>query len=339
MPLLDNIEIKASRWCETMTKEMTSDSPLADGYRIGAVCRLTGLSPHVLRMWEKRYGVVTPGRSPSQRRLYSEADVRKLSLLKMLVDRGQAIGTLVRLDIGELQRRAEATPFGAKAGVPARKLRIAVVGPVLQGEAEQWTASECFEMVSRSGSVSEFLAALSPPSMDLLVLEWPTIHSDTASEVTRALPPHVASRIVVVYRFASTAALRKIETTRIMAVRAPLTLAAMETLINSRFMPQQEFYLDRGPPAPVPTRKFSDLELTHVAQQAPSVLCECPRHLSELITSLNSFESYSAECESRNEEDAAVHAYLYATTAQARSLLEQGLAKVIELEGLTIAKS
>ena len=32
-------------------------------YRIGAVCRLTGISQHVLRVWEKRYGVVEPVRS------------------------------------------------------------------------------------------------------------------------------------------------------------------------------------------------------------------------------------------------------------------------------------
>ena len=38
-------------------------------YRIGAVCRLTGISQHVLRVWEKRYGVVYPERSESQRRL------------------------------------------------------------------------------------------------------------------------------------------------------------------------------------------------------------------------------------------------------------------------------
>ena len=32
-------------------------------FRIGAVCRMTGISQHVLRVWEKRYGVVEPLRS------------------------------------------------------------------------------------------------------------------------------------------------------------------------------------------------------------------------------------------------------------------------------------
>ena len=63
-------------------------------YRIGAVCRLTGISQHVLRVWEKRYGAVEPARSETDRRLYSESDVSRLSLLKVLVDRGQAIGSI-----------------------------------------------------------------------------------------------------------------------------------------------------------------------------------------------------------------------------------------------------
>jgi len=47
-------------------------------YRIGAVCRLTGISQHVLRVWEKRYGVVRPLRSETDRRLYRESDVSPL---------------------------------------------------------------------------------------------------------------------------------------------------------------------------------------------------------------------------------------------------------------------
>ena len=74
-------------------------------YRIGAVCRMTGLSQHVLRIWEKRYGAVEPERSESDRRLYREVDINRLSMLKALVDRGQAIGSIAGLDDDELERR------------------------------------------------------------------------------------------------------------------------------------------------------------------------------------------------------------------------------------------
>jgi MerR family transcriptional regulator, light-induced transcriptional regulator len=48
---------------------------------IQVVTRRTGVSADVLRVWEKRYAVVTPIRSASGRRLYSDADIERLRLL------------------------------------------------------------------------------------------------------------------------------------------------------------------------------------------------------------------------------------------------------------------
>jgi MerR family transcriptional regulator, light-induced transcriptional regulator len=66
-------------------------------YRIGALARLTGLSTHVLRAWERRYGVVEPSRSPGGNRFYSEADVVRLRRVKSLVDRGHAVSAVAGL--------------------------------------------------------------------------------------------------------------------------------------------------------------------------------------------------------------------------------------------------
>ena len=62
--------------------------------------------------------------------------------------------------------------------------------------------------------------------------------------------------------------------------------------------------------------------------------CECPAHLVDLVISLSAFEVYSAQCENRNPEDAALHADLHRTTAQARALMEQALTQVATAEGL-----
>lgn len=61
------------------------------------VTRRTGLSPAVLRMWERRYGVVKPTRSPKGRRLYSDEDVERLRLLARATQGGRAIGQVARL--------------------------------------------------------------------------------------------------------------------------------------------------------------------------------------------------------------------------------------------------
>jgi DNA-binding transcriptional MerR regulator len=77
---------------------------------IKSVAHLSGVSEHTLRAWERRYQVVLPDRSEGGRRLYSTADVEKLKLLALLVDRGHAISTLARLSTQELTELAKQGP-------------------------------------------------------------------------------------------------------------------------------------------------------------------------------------------------------------------------------------
>jgi len=64
---------------------------------IGAVARRTGLSPDVLRVWERRHHAVDPFRTAGGTRLYSESQVRRLEMLASLVAGGHRIGRLARL--------------------------------------------------------------------------------------------------------------------------------------------------------------------------------------------------------------------------------------------------
>ena len=72
-------------------------------YPIKAVSNLTGLSLHVIRAWEKRYNVVVPSRTETNRRLYSEEDIHKLKLLSKALDSGYTIGTIASFSVPELQ--------------------------------------------------------------------------------------------------------------------------------------------------------------------------------------------------------------------------------------------
>jgi methylmalonyl-CoA mutase cobalamin-binding subunit len=64
---------------------------------IQVVTHRTGVSADVLRVWEKRYAVVTPVRSTSGRRLYSDADIERLRLLVQATRTGRAIGQVAAL--------------------------------------------------------------------------------------------------------------------------------------------------------------------------------------------------------------------------------------------------
>lgn len=82
-----------------------------------AACR-TGLTPHLIRIWEKRYGAVQPARTGTNRRLYSEAEIERLNLLRLGRHSGHNISTIARLPIEKLRalaaRVVEAPPNGAQ---------------------------------------------------------------------------------------------------------------------------------------------------------------------------------------------------------------------------------
>src|ERR1041384_7104244 len=63
-------------------------------HRIHRVARLTGLSKDVVRVWERRYGLVKPVRSANRYREYSDDDVALLRFLKAELEGGQTIGAL-----------------------------------------------------------------------------------------------------------------------------------------------------------------------------------------------------------------------------------------------------
>lgn len=69
---------------------------------IQVVARRTGLTPDLLRAWEKRYGVVAPSRSEGGRRLYSDEDIERLRLLHRATRAGRRIGRVAALEAEEL---------------------------------------------------------------------------------------------------------------------------------------------------------------------------------------------------------------------------------------------
>jgi len=84
---------------------------------IGVVSARTGLSPDVIRVWERRYGVVDPARDGADRRLYSDTDVERLRLLAQATSAGRGIGQMAELGDAELRaliRSDEAARWSAE---------------------------------------------------------------------------------------------------------------------------------------------------------------------------------------------------------------------------------
>ncbi len=76
-------------------------------YAIGTAARLAGIPPETLRIWERRYELLAPGRTDGGHRLYSEDDVVLLRAVKRLVDAGMRIGTIARLGHDSIREEAQ----------------------------------------------------------------------------------------------------------------------------------------------------------------------------------------------------------------------------------------
>ena len=98
---------------------MKTPTPGEARHPIRVVTERTGLSPHVLRAWERRYGAVKPARGEGGQRLYSDADIQRLTLLSKASQAGRPVGNVARLSAEELTRLVTEDADGGTARTPA----------------------------------------------------------------------------------------------------------------------------------------------------------------------------------------------------------------------------
>ena len=355
-------------------------------YRIGAVSRLTSIPTGTIRVWERRYGVVEPGRSDGGFRLYSHRDVERLRVIKSLIEHGETISGLAGLSLHQLKQRVHAhgiavpeplqhplevgpepspepagrasaaatmdmlrpqtlprPDFGLQAREPlGSPLRVVSTGQGMS--VAMRVASTSLKELQLVGALPDWrgqdaeIARLQP---DLLVLEQPSIHIDTADELHRLVRTSGARHVLLVYQFGSEAALRALEVDRVTPVRGPLNATQLQLAVRlateRQEQPQEDARsqrfieaIDQRPPPP----RFDAETIARIAAQSRVVHCECPQHLATLISSLLAFEAYCRECENRSEDDATLHAALERATGQARSTLEDALDYLLQVENI-----
>jgi len=79
--------------------------------RIGELSRRSGVSPELLRAWERRYGLLQPVRSPGGLRLYSLDDLERVRTMRRHLDAGVAAAEAAALAAGA--EPGEGGPAGA----------------------------------------------------------------------------------------------------------------------------------------------------------------------------------------------------------------------------------
>lgn len=98
-------------------------------HSIKTVSERTGLSPHLIRAWERRYETILPERTDGNQRLYCEEDIERLALLKRATESGHPIRTVARLPIEELRGLAPQLPDGDQSVIGAQPLQAGSSGP------------------------------------------------------------------------------------------------------------------------------------------------------------------------------------------------------------------
>ncbi len=163
---------------------------------ISYVARRCGLTTHAIRVWERRYDAVRPVRTGKNRRLYSDADIERLRLLKTVTSAGHSIGQIAELGLEELQ--ALATECGARTD-PGGDARASLAGVIRDGSsrgtwhlAREWRLylSDIAESARRIATYKGNRARADVES-DPLVYDAILRNLELIGEAARSLPEHV----------------------------------------------------------------------------------------------------------------------------------------------------
>lgn len=91
-----------------------SDRQQQPAHPIQTAALHSGVSPELIRAWERRYQAVAPTRAANNRRLYSDADIERLALLRAATEYGRRIGDIAGLPSAALARLAGADRAAAR---------------------------------------------------------------------------------------------------------------------------------------------------------------------------------------------------------------------------------
>ncbi len=290
-----------------------------------------------LRIWERRYGVVSPPKSASGQRLYSSQDVQRLTLLKKLVERGHAIGSIARLELDQLERLALTYAEAAEAALPpdpaddVSASTLVIVGTAL---ARRLRADLPALQSANQPRLTVFddlkEAQAQPQKTDALVIHMASLQEELVQAVLALGETCHAKVVAVVYAFGTQHSVNALRYAGVRVYREPLeTALAVQILRDLSPATQPRDAVEMYARTP---RRYSDENLAAIAGRSSTIACECPRHLADLIRQLSSFEQYSDDCMSRTPADAALHRYLAEVANRGRAMFELALERVVREE-------
>ncbi len=203
-----------------------------------------------------------------------------------------------------------------------------------------------------SDQFSVLMAGAGKVKIDALVVDLALLGDlpdQMLGELERALRPELT---LVVYSFAKWETIERLRAgQKRQMLRAPVSARSLRSNMLSlivKNLTQAPISLS-SPPAPsesgllrieqpAPMRRFNDYMLAALQDIPSNVECECPNQVADLVLALSAFETYSAQCQNKNEKDAGMHRLLARVTGHARAVMEYGLKELCAFENIDLAK-
>ncbi|MCP5475263.1 MAG: hypothetical protein H7A19_10555 [Rhodanobacteraceae bacterium] len=206
------------------------------------------------------------------------------------------------------------------------------------------------QIVLATDQHSALLAAAGKVQVNALVADLALLGDSPESailELERALKPELT---VIVYAFAKWDVIERLRGPQRQLMRAPVSARALRSNMLGlivKHLTQAPAAAAAAVPAesgllrieqPAPMRRFDDMQLAALQDIVSAVDCECPNQVADLVLALNAFETYSAQCQNKNEKDAKMHRLLARVTGHARAVMEYGLKELCAFEGIDPAQ-
>jgi hypothetical protein len=215
------------------------------------------------------------------------------------------------------------------------------------------------EVVWSGTSLEAFQEEVRAKRPDVLALDFLELNAVETGVVPALLEDSGARHAIVTYRFAKRGVLQQYPAGKVRLLQGPISLSLLRAHVHLAVLDDMLQPPAKVAPAqasaPVPTvgpnagvmasvpvpaipkpPRYTPETLGKLLEISSAVQCECPNHLSQLVSSLQAFEEYSKHCENRNEADRQAHAMLYRYTAAARAVMEEALAALVKHEGIQL---
>ena len=106
-------------------------------YKIGEVCQICKLQPHVLRYWETEFSLLSPTKNNSGQRIYRQKDLQLIQAIKrLLYEEGYTIAGANRMLLENGNKSSGDLPLFNKPFRRSQKSALAAIKKELQGILE-----------------------------------------------------------------------------------------------------------------------------------------------------------------------------------------------------------